>query len=101
MDSKKLGMFAAAALTLLAAQANAEGKKAAAAKAEEMTCGNTCGSVSGSGCGGKVEVEAGKKDAAACKAASGQWMSKAKLAEAQKKAETGTKADSHNHNHKH
>lgn len=101
MDSKKLGMFAAAALTVLASQANAkEVKKAAKATTAkgEMVCANTCGGVSGSGCGGKVLVEKGSKDKAACEKAKGKWMAKDEFLKGQTAAKDSTGAeDSHTH----
>lgn len=68
MDSKKLGMFAAAALTVLASQANAgeaAKKDAKAAKGGEVCVSNTC-----AGNGGKCKGHAipDVKDKAACDA---------------------------------
>jgi hypothetical protein len=101
MNSKKLGMFAAAALTVLASQASAgEANKDAKATANvEGVCANTCGSVSGSGCGGKVVVEAGSKDPAACKKANGKWMSKAEFAKSSAPKDAAAPADAHKHPH--
>ncbi|HET9237115.1 MAG TPA: hypothetical protein VFO10_07685 [Oligoflexus sp.] len=93
MDSKKLGMFAAAALTVLASQANAGDKKAApaaAAKASgEMECVGTCAP----GCGGKIRE--GVKDAAACKEAKGNWTAKAA-----DKSAAPKEGKAHGHEHK-
>jgi hypothetical protein len=93
MDSKKLGMFAAAALTVLASQANAGEKKAApaaAAKADgEMVCVGTCAP----GCQGQVKKDI--KDQAACEAKKGNWTAKA--AEKPKDAKAEGKAHDHKH----
>ncbi len=81
MEAKKLGMIAAAALTVLAAQANAgdnKAKKAAttqpAATTSEMCLSAKCGSA---GCANKSELKTtdDKKvaDAAACKKLGGKW----------------------------
>jgi hypothetical protein len=78
METKKLGMIAAAALTVLAAQANAgEGKQAKSAKPAaangEMCLSAQCGSA---GCGNKSEMLDGKKkitNAADCKKLGGTW----------------------------
>ncbi len=84
MDSKKLGMIAAAALTLLATQANAEGKKA---KGEEMVCANSCGVPGEHTCAGYTERA--EKNEKACDAAKGKWMAKKDLKALPKK---GTEA---------
>lgn len=92
MDSKKLGLFAAAALTVLATQANAgnAAKKDAksAVKADgEMVCASSCAP----NCAGKTLDTA--KDQAACEGAKGKWITKAEF----KKQNAGKKADAHDH----
>ncbi len=74
MDSKKLGMIAAAALTILATQANADGKKA---KGEEMVCANSCGVAGKHECAGYTQKA--EKNEKACNAAKGKWMAKKDL----------------------
>jgi hypothetical protein len=97
MDSKKLGMFAAAALTVLASQANAGEKKAApaaAAKADgEMVCVGTCAP----GCQGQVKKDL--KDQAACEAKNGTWTSK-KAAKAPASKDGKAEGKAHDHEHK-
>lgn len=93
MDSKKLGMFAAAALTVLAAQASAKDNKAApaaAAKADgEMVCMGNCTPT----CKGQEKKDL--KDKASCEAKNGTWASKAD------KASKEAPAESHGKDHKH
>jgi hypothetical protein len=73
MDSKKLGIFAAAALTVLATQANANPKQAAKAEGE-MVCSNGCAVAGKHECAGH-ELKAEKTEKA-CLAAKGKWMAK-------------------------
>lgn len=91
MDSKKLGMFAAAALTVLAAQANAgEAAKKdakAAAKGGEVCVSNTCAGNGGT-CKGHAIPDV--KDEAACKAKKDTTWKKLE-------ANAAPKADGHKH----
>ncbi len=75
MDSKKLGMFAAAALTVLATQASAEGKKEAKPTAVKATGEAQCFGSCQPSCKGQVKTDI--KDKAACTAAKGTWATKA------------------------
>ncbi|HYX36485.1 MAG TPA: hypothetical protein VE954_25540 [Oligoflexus sp.] len=96
MNSKKLGMIAAAALTVVAAQANAADKKAVKA-GEASVCASTCGAPPSNNCGGKVHE--GIKDEPACKAKNGTWMSKAEFEKKAAAAKAPEAAKAHDHAH--
>lgn len=83
MNSKKLGLFAAAAVAVLAGQANAndahkaKGKDAAAAEVCTNACSGKEGNEKGT-CGGKVQYKT-EKTKEACDAKGGKWVAKAEF----------------------
>jgi hypothetical protein len=98
MDSKKLGMIAAAALTVLAAQAHADNTKKGAKAAGDKVCANGCGTADHS-CAGYTEMS-DHKTPEACAAAKGKWMSKAEVLKNQASLKN-KKGEAHGHDHKH
>ncbi len=96
MNSKKLGMIAAAALTVVTAQANAADKKAAVKAGEAWVCESSCGAPPSNNCGGKLHE--GIKDKAACETKKGAWITKAEF-DKKAAAKAPEAANAHDHAH--
>jgi len=97
MNSKKLGMIAAAALTVVASQASASDAKAKADKGE-WVCANSCQVADKHSCAGYA-LKTEFKTEEACKG-KGKWMKKAdvvKNMESLKASGTAPAADPHKH----